>query len=73
MKRAKVWFVTSADGMPGRSLHPSHKWHPCVKMRRMYTGSSQAGFQKEPVTLRDNRNKKGGYELSTVWGTTRRA
>jgi hypothetical protein len=72
-----VCFVTSADGMPGRSLYPSQKWQPCGTSRRitnleindqallssqvrMYTGTNRAGFQKDPVTLRDNTNKGGG-------------
>jgi hypothetical protein len=30
-----LWFVTSADGMPGWSLYPSQKLQLCGKSRRI--------------------------------------
>ncbi len=77
MKRAKVWFVTSADEMPSRSLYPSQKWQTCGESRRStnleitllssrvrtYVGTNRAGCQKTPVTLRDNTNEGGGPML----------
>src|SRR5216683_8180924 len=80
MKRAKVWFVTSADGMPSRSLYPSQKWQTCGKSRRStnleitllsshvhtYAGTNRAGIQKDPVTLRDSTNEGGGSMLGSV-------
>jgi len=73
VKRAKVWFVTSADEMPSRSLYPSQKWQPCGESRRSTNHvcvriweTNRAGCQNTLVTLRDSPNEGGGPMLGSL-------
>jgi hypothetical protein len=36
---------------------------------RMCAGTNRAGFQKDPVTLRDSTNEGGGFERGVTFST----